>query len=104
VPGFSVLTKGDLQMAHQDVVDAYALLYTQAQLEAALTKALGARAGGVTVVSIQFEGGGHQGVISGNPEQIISELMAALDIKKIAEGDVPSRVTHLDFSTQRLGT
>lgn len=91
-------------MANQDVVDAYALLYTREQLEAALKKALAARAGGVTVVSINFEGGGHQGVISGAPEQIISELLSALEIKTAASGDVPSRVNHLDFSNQRLGT
>lgn len=92
-------------MANQDVVDAYALLYTKEQLEAALKKALAARAGGVTIVSINFEGGGHQGVISGNPEQIISELLAALDIKNAADpSDVPSRVNHMDFSSQRLGT
>jgi len=92
-------------MANQDVVDAYALLYTKEQLEAALKKALDARGRGVTVVSIQFEGGGHQGVLSGNPEQIISELLSALEIKSATSAaGIPSRVSHLDFSTQRLAT
>jgi hypothetical protein len=93
-------------MANQDVVDAYARLYTVEQLDAALRQALAARAGGVTVVSIQFEGGGHQGVISGNPEEIIGELMSAIDLKEAAGGaaDLPTRVAHMDFSCQRLST
>lgn len=93
-------------MAQQDVVAAYVRLYTIAQLEAALQKALAAHSAGVTITSITFEGGGHQGQANGRPEDIIATLLAAIEAKEaIASGDgAPSHVSHWDFSNQPLGT
>ena len=93
-------------MAQQDVVDAYVRLYTIPQLEAVLQKALAAHASGVTVISITFEGGGHQGAVNGKPEDIIATMLAAIEaLEAKAAGDSPpSRTSYLNFYPQYLST
>lgn len=73
-------------MASQTVINAYLRRYSQAQIEAALDKALANLASGVVVTSMNFEGGGASGQIAGSTEaliEILEECLAVLD----ADGD-----------------
>jgi hypothetical protein len=90
----------------ETVIAAYRRLYTRAQLEAALAKALADRASGVLVTQVSFQDGGGSGVpISGNPNELIETLEVALQqLDETRAAGPPPLSTAVNFSLRRSET
>lgn len=92
----------------RSVIDAYKRLYTRAQLETALRKALDDRASGVLVTQVNFQDGGGSGqMIGGDPNEVIEILEAVLKVLDAGDGATtapPGLMSSVNFSTRRTET
>ena len=75
---------------------------TVAQVKAIRTTAIAALVSGTTIISLNFEGGGHTSQVNCNPALVAAACKTAL--AEVDQDDIGTGTTHIDLSTSRIET